>query len=625
MIPGREEMIALAVKLWGEPTKKGRKELRFGRNGSKALDLEKLAYFDHEAGTGGGFRELYKEAHGTYPPNGEASKEKPKRKMVTAYDYRDESGALKFQVVRYEPKEFKQRRPDANGGWIWKLEGVKPILYRLPELIAADPHETVFIPEGEKDVDALRRLGLIATCNPGGAGKWCADYARYFQGRLVAALADNDEGGRRHVRDIAASLRGVAARVVTLELPRLPPKGDVSNWLDAGGTREVLLDMAAKAWAEANEANDDHAAYAGLLDLLSAETWIKRDLPPADRLLGDLVTTTSRVFIVGRTGLGKTMLGLAMALGIASGAGFLHWRSSRPARVLYIDGEMPRELLQQRIRDAARRIGKESALRNVMIYSAEDAEEIARRYPMLGEIEPLNTEAGQNFIKRLCGIIKPDVVIFDNVQALVAGVQKEEETWIPTLDLVLWLTAQRIGQIWFDHTGHSAERQYGTATKSWRFDVVGLMAPLSEDQRAPNETAFTLSFDPPGKARRRTPDNWNEFAPHTIRLREDQWTSEPTEGVAGGKAKIPPSRAIFHSALLDAIAHAGTRPGETTKAAWESECVRRGLIEASGSDDDCRVRDRRRAPWRKAMSDLLAGRWIAIDDERVMDLTRTYP
>ena len=124
--------------------------------------------------------------------------------------------------------------------------------------------------------------------------------------------------------------------------------------------------------------------YAGLCDRLSAQNWISREIPPSDRLLGDLITTTSRMFLVGRTGLGKTMLGLAMAMGMAFGTGFLHWQSSRPARVLYLDGEMPGELLQRRIRDEVRRIGREDRLDNLLIYSTERAEELAARFPCSG-------------------------------------------------------------------------------------------------------------------------------------------------------------------------------------------------------------------------------------------------
>ena len=372
---------------------------------------------------------------------------------------------------------------------------------------------------------------------------------------------------------------------------------------------------------------DDGALCDGLAEALSAATWLSRVLPPVDRLLGDFITTTTRAFIVGRTGLGKTMLGLAFAMGIGFGIGFLHWRSSRPARVLYIDGEMPAELLIQRIRDAARRIGREDLIDNIMVFSTEDAEALAERYPTLGMFEPLNTEAGQDFIKRLCIALKPDVLIFDNVQALLIGVQKEEETWIPVLPLVQWLTKQRIGQLWFDHTGHSAERQYGSATKSWRFDAVGLMAPLPDDEVELHETAFTLSFEPPGKARRRTPDNWSEFVPHIIRLRDDVWTSKPVEkpnGLGKKLAKVKPSIKLFHNAFLDALVIASTRPGETTLAAWEGECVRLGLIEPFDPADTGTIKARKRAMFRTAKSDLLAAAMIGIDGERVMDRFRRW-
>src|SRR5262245_61385785 len=88
------------------------------------------------------------------------------------YEYNDVDGQLLFQVVRYQPKDFKQRRPDGQGAWIWNLDGGHPVLYRLPELSTADPSKPVLIPEGEKDVETLRALGLVGTTNPGGAGKW---------------------------------------------------------------------------------------------------------------------------------------------------------------------------------------------------------------------------------------------------------------------------------------------------------------------------------------------------------------------------------------------------------------------------------------------------------------------
>ena len=104
-------------------------------------------------------------------------------KVVATYDYRDAEGRLVYQVVRYEPKKFKQRRLAGRGGWIWDLKGVTPLLYKLPELLSADPDEWVCISEGEKDVDNLNRLDFVATCNSGGALKFRPEHAEHLKDR----------------------------------------------------------------------------------------------------------------------------------------------------------------------------------------------------------------------------------------------------------------------------------------------------------------------------------------------------------------------------------------------------------------------------------------------------------
>src|SRR5437899_8458002 len=98
--------------------------------------------------------------------------------ILAMYDYTDEKGALLYQVVRFAPKNFRQRRPDGLGGWTWNLNGTRRVLYHLPQLRAAiAAGKRVFIVEGEKDVAAVERAGYAATCNSGGAGKWRRDYA----------------------------------------------------------------------------------------------------------------------------------------------------------------------------------------------------------------------------------------------------------------------------------------------------------------------------------------------------------------------------------------------------------------------------------------------------------------
>src|SRR5579883_3031787 len=128
-----------------------------------------------------------------------------KQKIIATYDYKDRQGNLLHQTVRFEPKEFRQRRPDGNGGWIWNLKDVEPVLYRLDELASGD---TILVAEGEKDVDALVKLGFTATCNPMGAGKWREHYTDSLAGKDVVIFPDNDEPGASHVAQVARSLLG---------------------------------------------------------------------------------------------------------------------------------------------------------------------------------------------------------------------------------------------------------------------------------------------------------------------------------------------------------------------------------------------------------------------------------
>ncbi|MFN0118119.1 MAG: AAA family ATPase [Elusimicrobiota bacterium] len=162
---------------------------------------------------------------------------------VATYDYRDEDGKLLYQVVRYEPKKFLQRRPNAVGGWQWGLNGTQRVLYRLPELVQAriKGQKLIFIVEGEKDVDNLRKLGITATCNSGGAGKWPVDQNFYLKEAEVVILPDKDEPGRSHAQKVAQSLVGLIQSIKILELPGHGK--DVSDWIGTSENAELLLNL----------------------------------------------------------------------------------------------------------------------------------------------------------------------------------------------------------------------------------------------------------------------------------------------------------------------------------------------------------------------------------------------
>ncbi len=173
-----------------------------------------------------------------------------KDRIVATYDYQDETGQLLFQVCRMDPKDFRQRRPDGNGGWVWKMARVRRVPFMLPELIDAVSRQLpIYVCEGEKDVLALQKHGFAATCNPGGADKWQSDFADYFRRAEVVIVADKDEAGRRHAVKVAANLRPVASSVRVIEVPDANGVKckDAADYFAAGGGAADLDELARTA------------------------------------------------------------------------------------------------------------------------------------------------------------------------------------------------------------------------------------------------------------------------------------------------------------------------------------------------------------------------------------------
>ena len=172
---------------------------------------------------------------------------KSTKTISQTYDYLDENSNFLFQVVRWEPKGFSQRQKNAKSGrWINNLQGVRRVLYRLPEL---RDRPTVYLCEGEKDVDRLWELGLAATTAPQGAGKWKEEYVEQLKSagvKNIAIIPDNDKVGKSSAVQISNSLF-TQFKTKIIYLPKLQNAGDVSDWLDNGGDRKKLTTLAAEA------------------------------------------------------------------------------------------------------------------------------------------------------------------------------------------------------------------------------------------------------------------------------------------------------------------------------------------------------------------------------------------
>ena len=162
---------------------------------------------------------------------------------VAVYPYQDQTGEVIFEVVRYEPKTFKQRKVNRDGSREWKMDGVERTLYKLSEVLAS---ESVWIVEGEKDVDNLAAIGIVATCNPGGAKKWLPAYNQYLEGKAIYIASDNDAVGREHGEMVLKSLEGKVKSVNWVDVPKesvgIPVK-DMSDFiLSFGADKNKLME-----------------------------------------------------------------------------------------------------------------------------------------------------------------------------------------------------------------------------------------------------------------------------------------------------------------------------------------------------------------------------------------------
>ena len=209
------------------------------------------------------------------------------------YEYKDLAGKLIYFVCRMEHptkrKEFVQGTPNH-----WGIAGVTPIPYNWQ---AVHESEWCCVVEGEKDVETLRKLGVPATTNSGGAKKWQHEFSEYLRGKNVVILPDNDSVGEQHAQMVAKDLYGIAASVKIVQCSTLP-KGDVTDYIEKeNGTWEALRtkidatpvyspDLTAKG--RAKEANLEPFAN---FDLVETETRRGRSggVEKVPRRLNDLI------------------------------------------------------------------------------------------------------------------------------------------------------------------------------------------------------------------------------------------------------------------------------------------------------------------------------------------------
>lgn len=276
----------------------------------------------------------------------ESKRRPPLGPIIAIYPYVDEEGVELYQVVRHDPKEFRQRRRGADGTWIGSLKGVRRVPYRMPEATEAIANgNTILIVEGEKDSDNVWKLGVPATTNAGGAGNWQDELDPCFDDADVVIVADNDAqsvnkktgqllyhedgrpkfAGRDHAHAVAARLVSRARRVRVLDLGKVwrecPVKGDMTNWIEAGGTVDALYALVDQLpdWTPAQQKEPPTPAA---LVMIEIARWDDERPPDRRWVVPGRIPARNVTLLSGEGGVGKTLL--LQQLAVASTLPFDH-------------------------------------------------------------------------------------------------------------------------------------------------------------------------------------------------------------------------------------------------------------------------------------------------------------
>lgn len=374
---------------------------------------------------------------------------KPNNDSNTTYIYHDEHGTALYRVVRTPDKRFYQQRYQ-DGQWLSGLGDIPRTLYQLPLIKQAITNgQPIYIVEGEKDADRLTRMGLAATTNSGGAGRFTAAMAHHLTGADVHIIADQDAPGHAHAYTVAALLEGTANKTTIWH----PTRGkDISDHLNSGGT----LDDLEPDILQPQQPDDDTDPF-HIIDWTefwtkdhNAEQWLAYPLIPANRLTA----------IYAPAKAGKSTITLAIAAAAATGRPILgQWKPPQPVPILYCDYEMTEADLYERL---------------VELGYTKDDDLSLFHYAMLPEIEALDTPAGaQSLIDRAVAL---DVrcVIIDTFGRAVEGEENESDTVRRFYRLTAKALKRRdIAVVRTDHSGKDLERgMRGSSAKNDDVDLV---------------------------------------------------------------------------------------------------------------------------------------------------------
>lgn len=455
------------------------------RNPSLSINAEKGVFNCFACGAKGGFVDLYSEVNGLDPA--ESHKELsgmfsvPKIiNTVDRHDYQDASGKVIYQKLRIEPgdngrsKKYSFLNP-ANGQYKKPCESV---LYHLPDVIAA---KIVVICEGERKADIIKSWNYPGTCLDAGAdSKLTPAMVEVLTGKSLIILPDNDEPGRKYCDNIIAAMREKASSIKVIELPGLPPKGDIVDWVKTPGNDQ-------NRFAEIIEHAVGLPVKRQLVSfVLSLDELVKLDLPEREHIVSPFLPAQSMSLVFARRGLGKSWFCMELALAVAEGRQFLAWNVPTARRVLYIDGEMPTKTLVDRFKALSTQTPN-----NLDVLPSET---------LWTEDNPINLNSlvDQTRLETMLRDMvtagrQPELIIIDNLSSLTAGGDENSNSELDSLlRFLIGLRHQGFAILLVHHAGKSGD-QRGASRREDLLDTSIKLNDIKGDDTA-NGAKFAIEF-----------------------------------------------------------------------------------------------------------------------------------
>jgi len=388
-----------------------------------------------------------------------------------AYQYEDENGNVIYEKVRIESnnnereKRFYFRRKDEKGNIIkGKPEG-KNLLYKISKIKQAiAQNKPVYLVEGEKDVDTLLSHGLFATTSeitPISPNQWKQEYTLLLKDADVVILYDYDKTGFKRRDLLGNALHGKVKSLKVVDLPGLECKDfhgeDISDWLEKGNTAQQLVDITNKTPLHVPTQQTTHSK----VQIISMEELLEMELPEREMLLAPFLPTQGLALLHAKRGVGKTLVALGISYAVAGGGSFFVWEAPAAKRVLYIDGEMPAVLLQERLSNIFHLNTTSKPHENFLDFITPDLQEESMPNLLTREGRDAITEIAKNY----------DLVVVDNLSTLCNGEENEAESWIPIQVWALGLRKHGKSVLFVHHTGKSG-KQRGTSKREDVLDTV---------------------------------------------------------------------------------------------------------------------------------------------------------